>query len=57
LVTLPLIGLVGLQLANLIKAGTRYYAIEGAVVLLLDILLVIAGIRLFDRDRLISRWV
>jgi ABC-2 type transport system permease protein len=57
LVTLPLIGLVGLQLANLIKAGTRYYAIEGAVVLLLDVLLVIAGIRLFDRDRLISRWV
>ena len=57
LVTLPLIGLVGGQLAGLLKAGTVYYAIEGVVVLLLDILLVVLSIRLFDRERLISRWV
>jgi ABC-2 type transport system permease protein len=57
LVTLPLIGLVGGQLAGLLKAGTVYYAVEGGVVLLLDVLLIFATVRLFDRERLISRWV
>ena len=57
LVTLPLIGLVGGQLAGLLKAGTVYYAVEGGVVLLLDAGLIVATIRLFDRERLISRWV
>jgi hypothetical protein len=57
LVTLPLIGLVGGQLAGLLKAGTVYYAIEGGVVLLLDVVLIVAAVRLFDRERLISRWV
>jgi len=57
LVTLPLIGLVGGQLAGLLKAGTVYYAVEGGVVLLLDAALIVATIRLFDRERLISRWV
>ncbi len=57
LVTLPLVGLVGGQLAGLLKAGTAYYAIEGGVVLLLDAVLVVAAVRLFDRERLISRWV
>lgn len=57
LVTLPLVGLVGGQLAGLLRAGTLYYAVEGAIVLLLDIALVAASIRLFDRERLISRWV
>jgi ABC-type Na+ efflux pump permease subunit len=57
LVTLPLVGLAGGQLAGFLKAGTRYYAIEGAIVLVLDVLLLVFSIRVFDRERLISRWV
>ena len=57
LVVLPLMGLVGAQLAGWIRAGTSYYALLGAVVLVLDILLVVASVRLFDRERLVSRWV
>lgn len=57
LVVLPLMGLVGGQLAGWIRAGTAYYAVQGAVVLVLDVLLVWASMRLFDRERLVSRWV
>jgi len=56
LVTLPLVGLAGGQLAGWLRAGTGYYAIEGLVVLLLNLFLILAGVRLFDRERLISRW-
>jgi len=57
LVVLPLMALVGAQLAGWIRAGTGYYALQGAVVLVLDVLLVVASVRLFDRERLVSRWV
>jgi len=53
---LPLMGLVAGQLAGWIRAGTGYYAVQGAVVLVLDVLLVQASVRLFDRERLVSRW-
>ncbi|MGO8969611.1 MAG: ABC transporter permease subunit [Myxococcaceae bacterium] len=56
LVVLPLMGLVAGQLAGWLRAGTAYYALQGAVVLLLDVGLVAASIRLFDRERLVSRW-
>ena len=56
LVVLPIMALVGGQLAGWIRAGTGYYAVQGAVVLVLDILLVRASVRLFDRERLVSRW-
>jgi hypothetical protein len=56
LVVLPLMGLVGGQLAGWIRAGTEYYAVQGLVVLVLDILLIRASVRLFDRERLVSRW-
>ncbi len=56
LVVLPLMGLVGGQLAGWIRAGTGYYALQGAVVLVLDIVLVRASVRLFDRERLVSHW-
>jgi ABC-2 type transport system permease protein len=54
---LPLIGLFGSQVAGYLQAGTQYYAVLAAVVGLLDVVLVWVGIRLFDRERLVSRWV
>lgn len=56
LVSLPVLGLVGSQVAGVLRAGTTYYAIVAGVVLVLDLLLLRASIRLFDRERLISRW-
>jgi ABC-2 type transport system permease protein len=56
LVVLPLMGLVAGQLAGWIRAGTGYYAVQGAVVLVLDVILLKASVRLFDRERLVSRW-
>ena len=56
LVVLPLMGLVAGQLAGWLQAGTAYYALQAAVVLLLDVGLVVASVRLFDRERLVSRW-
>jgi len=56
LIVLPVMGLVAGQLAGWLGAGTGYYAVQGGVVLLLDVALVVASIRLFDRERLVSRW-
>jgi ABC-type Na+ efflux pump permease subunit len=56
LVVLPLVGLVGGQVVGVLKAGPAYYALQGAVVLLLDVGLLWASIRLLDRERLLSRW-
>jgi ABC-2 type transport system permease protein len=56
LVTVPLLGLVGGQAAGLLRAGTVYYAIEGAVILALDLVLLRLSVRLFDRERLMTRW-
>ena len=56
LFVLPLVGLVGGQVAGFLTAGTGYYVVQGAVVLLLDVVLLVASIRLLDRERLVSRW-
>ncbi|QRN99937.1 ABC transporter permease [Archangium violaceum] len=56
LVVLPLVGLVAGQVAGFLTAGAAYYALQGAVVLLLDAGLLWASIRLLDRERLLSRW-
>ncbi|HZI12654.1 MAG TPA: ABC transporter permease subunit [Myxococcus sp.] len=56
LVVLPLVGMVGGQVAGFLKAGLGYYALQGAVVLVLDAILLWASIRLLDRERLVSRW-
>ncbi|MDY7228692.1 ABC transporter permease subunit [Hyalangium rubrum] len=56
IVVLPLVGLVGGQVAGWLTAGFVYYAVQGAVVLLLDVILLVASIRLLDRERLLSRW-
>lgn len=56
LVVLPMMGLVGGQMAGFLNAGVRYYALQAAVVLVLDVLLVWGSVRLLDRERLLSRW-
>ncbi len=56
LFVLPMVGLVGGQVAGLLKAGFGYYALQGAVVLLLDVGLLWASVRFFDRERLLGRW-
>jgi ABC-2 type transport system permease protein len=56
LISLPLLGLVGAQIAGVLRAGTHLYAWVALVVLALDVLLLRAAIRLFDRERLLSRW-
>lgn len=56
LVVLPLMGLVGGQLAGFLRAGPQYYAMQAGVVAVLDVGLMIASVRLLDRERLLSRW-
>ena len=44
-------------LAGLLRAGLLYYAVQGLVIAVIDVGLIFASIRLFDRERLISKWV
>mgnify|MGYP002351984390 CR=1 FL=1 len=56
LFVLPLVGLAAGQFAGFLRAGVGYYAAMGALVLLLDVGILFAARRLFDRERLMSRW-
>ncbi len=56
LFVLPVVGLAGGQFAGFLKAGPGYYATLGAVVLCLDLLILLLSVRLFDRERLMTRW-
>jgi ABC-type Na+ efflux pump permease subunit len=56
LFVLPLVGLAAGQLGGWLRAGTEYYVIIGALVLLLDVAILVLARRLFDRERLIARW-
>jgi ABC-2 type transport system permease protein len=56
LVVLPLLGLAAGQVSGLLHAGIAFYALEGLVVLVLDVLLVMVSLRVLDRERLLSRW-
>lgn len=56
LMVLPLMGLAAGQFGGWLTAGTGYYALIGAVVLVLDVAIILAARRLFDRDRLMARW-
>jgi ABC-type Na+ efflux pump permease subunit len=56
LVILPLVGLVGGQIAGFLRAGPFFYAVQAVVVAGLDLALVVLTVRLFDRERLVSRW-
>jgi ABC-type Na+ efflux pump permease subunit len=56
LFVLPLVGLAAGQFGGFLRAGAGYYAVLGAVVLALDVGLLVVAPRLFDRERLMSRW-
>jgi ABC-type Na+ efflux pump permease subunit len=56
LFVLPLVGLAAGQFGGALKAGSEYYALLGVLVLLLDVGILLAARRLFDRERLMSRW-
>ena len=53
---LPLVGLAAGQFGGFLRAGPGYYALLGGFVLLLDVAILFAARRLFDRERLMSRW-
>ncbi len=56
ILVLPLVGLAAGQFAGVLKAGAAYYAGLGGFVFLLDVAILIAAQRLFDRERLMARW-
>lgn len=56
LFVLPLVGLAAGQFGGLLQAGPAYYGALGAFVLVLDVVILFAARRLFDRERLMSRW-
>ncbi len=56
LFVLPLVGLAAGQFAGWLRAGFAYYVGLSIFVLLLDMVLVLLTTRLFDRDRLMTRW-
>jgi ABC-2 type transport system permease protein len=56
LFVLPLVGLAAGQFGGFLKSGPVYYAIIGALVLVLDVVIVVVARKLFDRESLMSRW-
>lgn len=56
LFVLPLVGLAAAQLGGFLRSGGVAYAVMAGVVLVLDGLLLVAAMRLVDRERLMSRW-
>lgn len=53
---LPLVGLAAGQFGGFLKAGFVYYLVLALFVLLLDIALLVVATRMFDRERLMTRW-
>jgi ABC-type Na+ efflux pump permease subunit len=53
---LPLVALLVFELAGRISLGPRFYVALAGGVALADVALIALAIRLFDRERLLSRW-
>jgi ABC-type Na+ efflux pump permease subunit len=53
---LPLLGLLVVQLAGRIALGPRFYVALALGVAAADVVLVFVAVRLFDRERLLTRW-
>jgi len=53
---LPLLALLAFQLAGRISLGPRFYFALAAAVAAADVALIAAAVRLFDRERLLTKW-
>lgn len=56
LIVIPLLGLVAVQFTGLVFVGPRFYLGLGSTVALADGVLFAVAVRLFDRQRILSRW-
>ncbi|MBX7102114.1 MAG: ABC transporter permease [Myxococcaceae bacterium] len=56
LFVLPLVGMAGGQFAGFLKGGLEAAAVLAAVMVVVDVSLVAVARRLFDRERLLTRW-
>ena len=56
LVVMPLVGLAAGQFGGFLHSGTGYYALIGLAVLAMDLAILFIAPRLFDRERLMTRW-
>jgi ABC-2 type transport system permease protein len=56
LLVMPLFGALSLQFAGLLRFGPASYAGLGAAALAADAAMLKLAVRLFDRDRLLTRW-
>jgi ABC-2 type transport system permease protein len=52
----PLLALLAFQLAGRISLGPRFYFALAAGVAAADVALIAAAVRLFDRERLLTKW-
>jgi len=52
----PLLALLVFQLAGRISLGPRFYLGLAAGVAAADLVLIAAAVRLFDRERLLTKW-
>lgn len=53
---IPLLALLAFQLAGRIALGPRFYFLLAAGVAAADVALIAVAVRLFDRERLLTRW-
>ncbi|MHB1844584.1 MAG: ABC transporter permease subunit [Deltaproteobacteria bacterium] len=56
LIVVPLLALIVVQLTGVLFQGARLYLWIGAGAAVLDVLLFAIAVRLFDRQRILSRW-
>lgn len=53
---LPVVGLMAAQLAGAVMLGPGFVLVLSAIVAIGDVVVMRFGVRLFDRDRILSRW-
>ena len=50
------VGMAVMQLVSLKRLGLGDYAVVAAVVAALDVVVLVVAARLFDRERILTRW-